>query len=166
MERDKGIEPSPRPWQGRVLPLYESRSDNRIYSMERRRAARRERSKCCETAAGSAEMRYEAPGLSRRGVCPGQQTPRASIERSVDFANARRLHDGRSPLPVGKMLCALAVDVHAREFLAVVVIDGHLPVAMLAALVAIQTLLYSSHVILPQDFGCHTIAVSARGRKQ
>ena len=26
MERDKGIEPSPRPWQGRVLPLYESRS--------------------------------------------------------------------------------------------------------------------------------------------
>jgi hypothetical protein len=25
MERDKGIEPSPRPWQGRVLPLYESR---------------------------------------------------------------------------------------------------------------------------------------------
>src|SRR5580692_3144474 len=25
VERDKGIEPSPRPWQGRVLPLYESR---------------------------------------------------------------------------------------------------------------------------------------------
>jgi hypothetical protein len=25
LERDKGIEPSPRPWQGRVLPLYESR---------------------------------------------------------------------------------------------------------------------------------------------
>ena len=26
LERDKGIEPSPRPWQGRVLPLYESRN--------------------------------------------------------------------------------------------------------------------------------------------
>ena len=25
MERDKGIEPSPPPWQGGVLPLYESR---------------------------------------------------------------------------------------------------------------------------------------------
>ena len=33
MERDKGIEPSPRPWQGRVLPLYESRSGKSIYSM-------------------------------------------------------------------------------------------------------------------------------------
>lgn len=28
LERDKGIEPSPRPWQGRVLPLYESRPEN------------------------------------------------------------------------------------------------------------------------------------------
>ena len=27
MERDEGIEPSPRPWQGRVLPLYESREN-------------------------------------------------------------------------------------------------------------------------------------------
>src|SRR5579864_5463325 len=27
MERDEGIEPSPRPWQGRVLPLYESRKN-------------------------------------------------------------------------------------------------------------------------------------------
>ena len=30
LERDEGIEPSPRPWQGRVLPLYESR-EKRIY---------------------------------------------------------------------------------------------------------------------------------------
>ena len=41
MERDKGIEPSPRPWQGRVLPLYESRfpedfSTALIYSMRLR----------------------------------------------------------------------------------------------------------------------------------
>src|ERR1700683_4018880 len=28
MERDKGIEPSPPPWQGGVLPLYESRELN------------------------------------------------------------------------------------------------------------------------------------------
>ncbi len=28
MERDKGIEPSPPPWQGGVLPLYESRVRN------------------------------------------------------------------------------------------------------------------------------------------
>lgn len=25
MERDKGIEPSSQPWEGRILPLYESR---------------------------------------------------------------------------------------------------------------------------------------------
>ena len=31
MERDKGIEPSPRPWQGRVLPLYESRENEFIF---------------------------------------------------------------------------------------------------------------------------------------
>jgi hypothetical protein len=31
VERDEGIEPSPRPWQGRVLPLYESRENGLIF---------------------------------------------------------------------------------------------------------------------------------------
>ena len=28
LERDTGIEPVPQPWEGRILPLYKSRSLN------------------------------------------------------------------------------------------------------------------------------------------
>jgi hypothetical protein len=55
--------------------------------------------------------------------------PRA---RLVNFHDARRLHDRGLLLPLGKLLRALTVYVHAREFLAVRVINSDLPVMMLA----------------------------------
>jgi hypothetical protein len=46
MERDKGIEPSPPPWQGGVLPLYESRN--------------RSQSNCCLFIARAKEAKQAA----------------------------------------------------------------------------------------------------------
>jgi hypothetical protein len=52
--------------------------------------------------------------------------------RLINFHDARRLHYRRFFLPLRKLLRAFPVYINAREFLAVRVINGNLPVMMLA----------------------------------
>ena len=60
---------------------------------------------------------------------------RWSQTRLVNFHDARRLHHRRLLLPLRKLLRALAINVHAGEFLAVRVVNSNLPVVMLAPLI-------------------------------
>jgi hypothetical protein len=56
----------------------------------------------------------------------------------IDFHDPSCLHDGRFFLAFGKPLGALAIDIDATEFLAVVIIHSDLPMAMLASAVAAE----------------------------
>ncbi len=57
----------------------------------------------------------------------------------IHFENARRSHYRRSLLPRGEALSSVAVDINARKSLAVAIEDRHLPVAVLAPLVAMES---------------------------
>ena len=57
----------------------------------------------------------------------------------VYFQDSGSLHDGRFLLPIGEALGAIAIDVDSRKLFAVVIIDGHLPMAMLSAAVFAQS---------------------------
>ena len=123
MERDKGIEPSPPPWQGGVLPLYESRArenSSKLYFYSMRLQAG-------QGFPASSEFRTAA---SIRAAEPELKL--------VDFQNACRLYDRRFLLALGEALGAVAVDVDASELLAVMIVDRHLPVPVLATPIFVQ----------------------------
>jgi hypothetical protein len=61
--------------------------------------------------------------------------PRSPQTRLINFHDARRLHYRRFFLPLRKLLRALAVYIHAREFLAVRVVNGNLPVVVFTAFI-------------------------------
>jgi hypothetical protein len=56
----------------------------------------------------------------------------------IHFENTRRAHHRRFFLPGGEPFSAISVDVDTREPLPVTIKDRHLPVAVLAPLVAMQ----------------------------
>jgi hypothetical protein len=58
---------------------------------------------------------------------------------SVDFEDSSRLHDRGLLLAFRESDGALAVNVNAGEFFAVAVIDGHLPVTVFPAAVAVES---------------------------
>ena len=58
--------------------------------------------------------------------------------RLINFHDARGFNDGRFLLSLGKTLGPFAINIDAAELLAVVVIDGDLPMAMLASAVALK----------------------------
>lgn len=76
--------------------------------------------------------RERGVAVRRSAFAPSQQRTR----RSVDFGDACIFHHRRFPLALGKLFGALAVYINAGELFAVSVIDGDLPVLVLAALVA------------------------------
>jgi hypothetical protein len=57
----------------------------------------------------------------------------------IHFENARRSHHRRPLLPRGEAFGSVAVDINARESLAVAIEDRHLPVAVFAPLVAMES---------------------------
>ena len=134
MERDKRIELSPPPWQGGVLPLYESRlrSDDaptqNIYSMaltegqERAEKANREQ----KTAENSDGRERERPSRKKPAT------------RLIDFHDARCLHDRRFLLAFRKPLSTFAVNIDAGELFAVVIVHGYLPVSMFTPSILVE----------------------------
>src|SRR5712691_10075061 len=108
MERPRGLEPPPTAWQAVVLPLYYGRS----------------RLTLLITRGGS--------GHKACIVGPGLEPP---PPRLTDLNDARRLDDRRFLLPFGKFRGLGAVGVNPAKLLAVVIIDGDLPVPMFAPLV-------------------------------
>ncbi len=159
MERDKGIEPSPRPWQGRVLPLYESRVRELLrdmlnfYSMPPR----------CEqgpAASGFPDGRTHVP-LRRSARLSGPPGPLIYFHDPCGFDDRGFL------LALCKPRGALAINIHARKFLAIAVIDGYLPMPVLASLVPVESGGSFGWLLFHDRFplGCLTIASSRRSRK-
>ncbi len=70
-----------------------------------------------------------------RAAATISRTHRASPAPLIHFHDARRLHHRGLFLPLGKLLRALPINIHAREFLAIRVIDSYLPVMMFAPLI-------------------------------
>lgn len=68
-----------------------------------------------------------------------ERGPPAGRAFLVDFQDARRLHNRRSLLPLGKARSPLAVYIDPRELLAVVIINRHLPVVVFPASVMAET---------------------------
>ena len=68
---------------------------------------------------------------SRRLGSPRARYRSAGQARLIHFHDARRLHHRGLFLPLGKLLRAFPINIHAREFLAVRVINSYLPVMML-----------------------------------
>jgi len=88
---------------------------------------------------------------------------------SVYLNDTRALNDGRFFLPLGEVFGALAVDINAREFFTVVVIDGDLPVAVLSPAVLVETGRIPSfllaHDIFRPPSAAGNMASSRRARK-
>ena len=121
MERDKGIEPSPPPWQGGVLPLYESRKEfSRFdFSFIARQKSRDKAGRAHTTA-------------------PQRLANGAKCFELIHFQDSGGLDHGRFLLPLGKPLSAIAIDIHAGEFLPVLVVHGDLPVAVFSTAVTVH----------------------------
>ena len=155
MERDKGIEPSPRPWQGRVLPLYESRCAvkraSKIYNMRPTHRQGRQRTR----APGGQPARTQWPKRFRPRNRTGRKSTRSCCRRvalqecrvrvvsrvnfaSVDFHHARRFDHRRALLALSETRGAFPVDVHARELFTIFVINRYLPMAVFAASVVVE----------------------------
>lgn len=93
------------------------------------------------------------PAVACRTIA-GPHRRRVLLSLSIDFADAGRFHNGRTPLPIRKMLRAFAIDVNAGELFAVVIVDSHLPVAMLAPPVTVEgSAFFACHQGSPQKSG-------------
>jgi hypothetical protein len=133
MERDKRIELSPPPWQGGVLPLYESRlRSDPVLPVA-----------FIACSIPTNKTRTEAKGTDREGVHPlRQRVPGFQVEkpasRLIHFQNSSRFHHRRLLLAFGEPFGAFAIDVYATELLAVVVIHCDLPVSVFASSVLVE----------------------------
>jgi hypothetical protein len=132
VERDKGIEPSPRPWQGRVLPLYESRSIA-IAATPVEFIPRRRHPDKASNEASCARIKWDTTAATtaraRETLVP------ASL---IHFEDASSFHDRRFLLARGKALGAIAIDIHSGKLLAIIVIHGYLPVAVFASAIPLH----------------------------
>jgi|SRR5580698_4137653 hypothetical protein len=89
------------------------------------------------------KARTAAQGTDRGGAHPQTQgVPDSQVEkpasRLIHFQNSSRLHDRRLLLTFGEPLGAFAINVYTTELLAIVVIHGNLPVAVLASTVLVE----------------------------
>ena len=125
LERDNRIELSPPPWQGGVLPLYESRKTkdldrHEFITWQRKAHKALQRTRPCK--------------LLLVVISP----PRRGYVVSIHFHDAGSFHNGRLLLPLGKALGPFPINVYPGKFLAVVIVNGDLPVLMLAPAVAMK----------------------------
>ncbi len=131
MERPRGLEPPPTAWQAVVLPLYYGRSAYLLIA----RAQNADKLVPCRT-----KQRHD-----RRCFPPAQKLHvRENGCGLDDLHDARSLHHRRLLLPLGELGGLSAVNVHARELFAIVVIDSDEPVPVLAPPVFSQLSSFSS----------------------
>jgi hypothetical protein len=129
MERPMGLEPTPGPWQGPVLPLYYGRPNQRNFNT-------------------SAFLRQEPRGVEREVwrlmrdlLTHAHQDPSCvrsassgspSTAVSANLQHPCSLHDGRLSLPLREFGGFFPVRIHASKPLPVLVKHSHLPVLVLS----------------------------------
>jgi hypothetical protein len=123
LERDNRIELSPPPWQGGVLPLYESRKTKDLH--RRKFIAWRPQA-------------HKALQQTTPFPAGADGRPRSGYNGLIHFHDTGGFYHGRLLLALGEALGALAVDIHSGEFLPVVIIHCDLPVLVLAPAVAVK----------------------------
>src|SRR5690348_17260410 len=106
VERPMGLEPTPGPWQGPVLPLYYGRSNQRNFNTP---AIRRQDPRGTEI--------NTLPVRAPMGRCllgqASSQTRKAM--GSADLQNPRGFYDGRFALPLGEFGGLFPVRIHAGK---------------------------------------------------
>jgi hypothetical protein len=132
MERPRGIEPPPTAWQAVVRPLYYGRisvgANVLFYSTPPITGQGPGGSIRSETITGthiqgtsgpSGFLTWSAAATRRKGA-------------SVNLEDAGGTNDRRLFLPLRKSIGALAVDIDPGKLFTVLIVDGNLPVAVLA----------------------------------
>jgi hypothetical protein len=120
-----GLEPTPGPWQGPVLPLYYDRpGTEKLYHVT-----------------FSAARSFVRRGIHLRRHthgAPASYRVNPALCGLADLKHARCLDDWRLPLPLGKLGSFGAVGINTGESLTVFVENCNLPVFMLAPSVLSQ----------------------------
>ena len=148
MERPRGLEPPPTAWQAVVLPLYYGRPAGKIIY---------------NTPLGTRQGPHLTRGAARGHEPSARRAGSKDSAWLIDFEDPGSADDRRFLLPLGKPNSPLSIDIHPGKLFAVVVIDGDLPVPMLAAFVVAESaspahsllvlsliLLFLFHVCIPQ----------------
>jgi hypothetical protein len=118
-----GLEPTPGPWQGPVLPLYYGRSNQRNSNTPA----------ICRQDPRGAEIN-NLPARAPMGRCPSGQ---ASLQArktmgSADLQYSRGFYDGRLSLPLGEFGGLFPVRIHAGKAFPVLVKHSYLPMLVFA----------------------------------
>jgi hypothetical protein len=123
MERPMGLEPTPGPWQGPVLPLYYGRPNQQNFNTS---PFRRQERRGIVIDQGLAHTHVQL-GL------PGRQPLRVrKTMGSADLQYPRGLYDGRLALPLSKFGGLFPVRINASKPLPVFVKYSYLPVLVLS----------------------------------
>ena len=121
-----GLEPTPGPWQGPVLPLYYDRPETgKLYHVIRAatrsyRARKAHLIHCIKRASCDALSR-----IARN----------SALFDLADLKHARSFYDGRFPLPFSELGGFSTVCINTSKFLSVLVKNCYLPVLVLASFV-------------------------------
>jgi hypothetical protein len=118
-----GLEPTPGPWQGPVLPLYYGRPNQENSNTP---ANWRQDPRGVKITKGPAHTRVQRSLHCRASLNSDKKVG------SADLQHPRGFYDGRLPLPLGKFGGLFPVCIHACKPLPVLVKHSHLPVLVLA----------------------------------
>jgi hypothetical protein len=147
-----GLEPTPGPWQGPVLPLYYGRPDQRNSNTP---AIQRQ-----DTREGRFHQTSLDTPIRPALPCRASVAKRETAE-SADLQDPRGLHYGGFSLPLSKLGSFLAVCVNTREPLPVLVKHGDLPVLVLPPAI------FPEFGTFPCGFGFgHSLNISIAGSKR
>jgi hypothetical protein len=125
MERSMGLEPTPGPWQGPVLPLYYDRPETgKLYHVIRAATRSYRARKNTPNTLQWARASYDALSWIARN---------SALFDLADLKHARCLYDGRFPLPFSELGGFGTVCINTGKFLSVFVKNRNLPVLVLAS---------------------------------
>jgi hypothetical protein len=118
-----GLEPTPGPWQGPVLPLYYGRPNHRNSNTP---AIRRQDLRGIQIAKRLANTPEERRGSGQAS----RQDPKTMGSPDLQYSSG--FYDGRFTLPLGKFGGLFPVCIHAGKPFSVLVKHSHLPMLVFA----------------------------------
>jgi hypothetical protein len=116
-----GLEPTPGPWQGPVLPLYYGRPNHRDFNMPA----------FWRQDPSGTEINNVPVNTPLRPGLPGHPLRTCKTVGSADLQYSRGFYDRRFSLPLGKLGGLFPVRIHASKPLPVLVKHCDLPVFVL-----------------------------------
>ena len=149
-----GLEPTPGPWQGPVLPLYYGRPNQRNFNTSAFRRQDPSRIEAERSGLANTPSDLGFPGQVILGAC--------KTMGSADLKDAGGLYDRRLSLPLSKFGGLFPVRVHASKSLSVLVKHSHLPVFVLPPPIFPERSAFSCGFCFGHDLN---ISMTIRARK-